>query len=74
MKANPERIPAHVSIHQLAGTRTLAIYCGHCEGTLRLALPVAVPELMEAGRQFGMRHAACVKPEAPADARQAKLF
>lgn len=68
------RIPEHITMHQIAGTKTLAIYCGHCEGTLRLALPVPVPELVEAGRQFGARHAACVKPEAPADPRQAKLF
>lgn len=68
------RIPEHITMHQIAGTKTLAIYCGHCEGTLRLALPVPVPELVEAGRQFGARHAACVKPEAPANPRQTKLF
>ena len=46
----------HVTVHELPG-RIVAVYCGHCAGTLRLALPVPVAELMEASQAFTARHA-----------------
>lgn len=61
MKANGQ----HITIHQLPGTRTLAIYCGHCTGALRLALPVPVSELVSAAYQFEARHNACKAEERP---------
>lgn len=51
---------AHLTIHQLPGSRTVAIYCGHCAGALRLALPMPLGELMSAIEQFTSRHACCV--------------
>lgn len=49
----------HITIHQLPGSRTVTIYCGHCTGALHLALPVRASELTEAVRQFGARHGGC---------------
>ena len=55
----------HLTIHQLAGTRTLALYCGHCTGALRLALPVPASELVDAIEQFAGRHERCKAEEKP---------
>ena len=38
----------HVTIHQIHGSTVLALYCGHCTGALRLALPVPAAEFVEA--------------------------
>ena len=55
----------HVTIHQLAGSKVLVLYCGHCTGALRLALPVPVSELVTATEQFIARHQACKAEEKP---------
>ena len=55
---------AHVTVHELPG-RVVAVYCGHCAGTLRLALPVPVQELMGAMQTFATRHAKCEPREEP---------
>ena len=54
----------HVTVHELPG-RIVAVYCGHCAGTLRLALPVPVAELMEAAQAFATRHAQCKAQDRP---------
>ena len=54
----------HVTVHELPG-RIVAVYCGHCAGTLRLALPVPVAELMEAAQAFATRHAQCEPHDRP---------
>jgi len=56
----------HVTIHQMPGSRVLVLYCGHCTGALRLALPVPASELVEAMGQFSARHGACKAEEKPA--------
>ena len=58
---------ANVSVHELPG-RIVAVYCGNCSGALRLALPMPLDELVEAGYAFRARHAACEakdKPQGP---------
>ena len=55
---------AHVTVHELPG-RVVAVYCGHCAGTLRLVLPVPVQELMGAMETFSARHAKCEPREEP---------
>lgn len=55
----------HVTIHQIHGSKVLAVYCGHCTGALRLALPVPVSELVTATEQFVARHQACKAEEKP---------
>jgi predicted metal-binding protein len=55
---------AHVTVHELPG-RIVAVYCGHCAGTLRLALPVPVAELLDASQAFATRHAACKAQDRP---------
>ena len=55
----------HLTIHQLPGSRTVTLYCGHCTGALRLALPVPVSELVTATEQFVARHQACKAEEKP---------
>lgn len=50
---------AHLTMHQIPGSRTLTLYCGHCTGALHLALPVPLTELVEAGRQWTARHGGC---------------
>jgi hypothetical protein len=69
-----DRIPDFVTIHQTPGTKLLVVYCGRCEGALRLAVPINVVELVEATRQFGKRHAECTEPERPKDPRRRDLF
>ena len=54
----------HVTVHELPG-RVVAVYCGHCAGTLRLALPMPLNELAQAGRAFSERHAACEAKDRP---------
>ena len=49
----------HLTIHQLPGSKVLVLYCGHCTGALRLALPVPASELVTATEQFSGRHGAC---------------
>lgn len=49
----------HVTIHQIHGSKVLAVYCGHCTGALRLALPVPAQEFCTAIEQFVGRHHAC---------------
>ncbi len=56
---------AHISVHQLPGSRVVVVYCGHCTGALRLALPVPVSELVTATEQFVARHQACKAEEKP---------
>jgi hypothetical protein len=57
---------AHLTVHQLQGTKNLVLYCGHCTGALRLALPVPASELVTATEQFAGRHGACKAEEKPA--------
>ena len=57
----------NVTVHELPG-RIVAVYCGNCSGALRLALPMPLDELVEAGHAFRARHAACEpkdKPQGP---------
>ena len=54
----------HVTVHELPG-RIVAVYCGHCAGALRLALPMAAQALMDAVQAFSARHAQCVEREEP---------
>ena len=59
--------PLNVTVHELPG-RIVAVYCGNCSGVLRLALPMPLDELVEAGHAFRARHAACEakdKPQGP---------
>ena len=59
--------PLNVTVHELPG-RIVAVYCGNCSGALRLALPMPLDELVEAGHAFRARHAACEakdKPQGP---------
>ena len=49
----------HITIHQLPGSKTVTLYCGHCTGALHLALPVPLAEITEAARQFTARHGEC---------------
>lgn len=53
----------HVTIHQIHGSKVLAVYCGHCTGALRLALPVKSSELIQALKQFETRHSECLEAE-----------
>jgi hypothetical protein len=53
---------AHLTIHQLPGSKTVTLYCGRCTGALHLALPVPAAELMGAIEQFTTRHACCDVP------------
>jgi hypothetical protein len=55
---------AHVTVHELPG-RIIAVYCGHCAGALRLALPMPVAELVTASTAFAARHGACRASERP---------
>lgn len=58
----------HLTVHQLPGSKVLVLYCGHCTGALRLALPVPASEFVEAVEQFSGRHGACkaeAKPVGP---------
>jgi hypothetical protein len=55
----------HLTIHQMPGSKVLVLYCGHCTGALRLALPVPVSELVTATEQFAGRHGACKAEEKP---------
>lgn len=55
---------SHVTVHELPG-RILAIYCGHCAGALRLALPMPVAEFVAAAQQYAKRHATCQAREEP---------
>jgi hypothetical protein len=55
----------HLTIHQIHGSKVLVLYCGHCTGALRLALPVPVSELVTATEQFMARHSACKAEEKP---------
>lgn len=48
-----------VTVHQIAGSKVVVVYCGGCTGALRLALPVQAGELVEAVQQFTGRHHAC---------------
>lgn len=54
----------HVTVHELPG-RVVAVYCGHCAGTLRLALPMPLDELAQAGQAFATRHATCEAKDRP---------
>jgi hypothetical protein len=49
----------------MPGSKVLVLYCGHCTGALRLALPVPVSELVTATEQFAGRHGACKAEEKP---------
>jgi hypothetical protein len=51
----------HLTVHQLPGSRTVTLYCGHCTGALHLALPVPLDEIVEAARQFTERHKDCTR-------------
>lgn len=55
-----EELPGHVTAHQIIGSKTLVLYCGHCEGAFRLALPIPGNELLEALTRYGARHRVCV--------------
>lgn len=55
---------AHVTVHELPG-RIIAVYCGHCAGALRLALPMPVAELVTAATAFAARHGVCRASERP---------
>ena len=57
---------AHLSVHQLQGTRNLVLYCGHCTGALHLALPIAATETLAAIERFSERHERCKAEEKPA--------
>lgn len=50
---------AHLSVHQLQGTRNLVLYCGHCTGALHLALPIPATETLAAIERFSERHERC---------------
>lgn len=54
----------HVTVHELPG-RIVAVYCGHCAGTLRLALPMPADELLQGVQAFATRHAACEAKDRP---------
>lgn len=54
----------HVTVHELPG-RIIAVYCGHCAGALRLALPIPVAELVTASTAFAARHGTCRASERP---------
>lgn len=54
----------HVTVHELPG-RIIAVYCGHCAGALRLALPMPVAELVTASTAFAARHGVCRASERP---------
>lgn len=54
----------HVTVHELPG-RIIAVYCGHCAGALRLALPMPALELANAATTFAARHGACRVSERP---------
>ena len=59
--------PLNVTVHELPG-RIVAVYCANCADALRLALPMPLDELVEAGHAFRARHAACEakdKPQGP---------
>lgn len=68
------RAPEWVTVHQTPGTKLLVVYCGRCEGALRLTLPIPIRELAEVSRQFGARHAKCAPPDPKPDPRQRDLF
>lgn len=50
-----------MTVHQIPGSKTLVLYCGHCTGALHLALPVPADELVKAIEQFKFRHRECEK-------------
>lgn len=54
---------ANITVHQIAGSKTVVVYCGNCTGALRLALPVKAAELVQALKQFEARHAGCLEAE-----------
>lgn len=56
--------PLNVTVHELPG-RIVAVYCGNCAGALRLALPMPLDELVEAGHAFRARHATCEAKDKP---------
>lgn len=49
----------HITIHQLPGSRTVTLYCGHCTGALHLALPMKITEIITAIEQYSQRHEQC---------------
>lgn len=55
--------PEHVTAHAMPGN-VIIIWCGHCEGALRLSLPMKTAELVTACEQFGVRHHACKENDA----------
>jgi hypothetical protein len=54
---------ANITVHQIAGSKTVVVYCGRCTGALRLALPVKAAELVQALKQFETRHSECLEAE-----------
>lgn len=57
---------AHLTVHQLQGTKNLVLYCGHCTGALHLALPMTAGQLVDGIEQFAERHERCKAEEKPA--------
>ena len=49
----------HLTIHQLPGSRTLTLYCGHCTGAIHFATPIRAAELVTLIKSYEERHAKC---------------
>jgi hypothetical protein len=49
----------HITVHQLPGSSSGMIYCGHCTGAIHFALPMRATDLVALIKSYEERHAKC---------------